>query len=118
MLHDILTRHWITLHSVLVLLGLGIYITGSHTLKQRRHPSAAIAWTISLVLLPYITLPLYLVFGRRKLASTRRAVKPVAQGSLQPASAQEQLATALGLGAIATFESLAIHEDGRAALQS
>ncbi|MEO5795811.1 MAG: phospholipase D-like domain-containing protein [Rhodoferax sp.] len=118
MLHDIFTRHWITLHSVLVVLGLGIYITGSHTLKQRRHPSAGIAWTISLVLLPYIALPLYLVFGHRKLASTRRAVKPVAQNSPQPATAQAHLATALGLGAAASFESLSVHQDGREALQS
>ena len=103
---------------MLVLLGLGIYITGSHTLKQRRHPSAAIAWTISLVLLPYVALPLYMVFGRRKLASTRRAVPPVTLGGPQPATAQEHLATALGLGATATFESLAIHQDGREALQS
>ncbi len=118
MLHDIITRQWITLHSALVVLGLGIYIAGSHTLKQRRHPSAAIAWTISLVLLPYIALPLYMLFGRRKLASTRRALKPLASASPQPATAQEHLATALGLEAAATFESLAIHQDGRQALQS
>ena len=102
----------------MVVLGLGIYVTGSHTLKQRRHPSAAIAWTISLVLLPYIALPLYLMFGHRKLASTRRAEKLLAYDSPQPASAQEHLATALGLGASATFESLLIHQDGRQALQS
>lgn len=103
---------------MLVLLGLGIYITGSHTLKQRRHPSAAIAWTISLVLLPYIALPLYLMFGRRKLASTRHAVKPVPQGSPQPGTAQAHLATALGLDAAVPFESLSIHQDGHEALQS
>jgi cardiolipin synthase A/B len=118
LLHDIFTRQWITLHSALVVLGLGVYIVGSHTLKQRRQPSAAIAWTISLVLMPYIALPLYLVFGRRKLASARRALKPLAQGGPQPATAQEHLAMALGLGAAATFESLQIHQDGRSALQS
>ncbi|WP_367849902.1 phospholipase D-like domain-containing protein [Rhodoferax sp. WC2427] len=116
MLHDLLTRQWITLHGALVVLGLGIYMAGSHTLKQRRHPSAAIAWTISLVLLPYITLPLYLMFGRRKLASTRGALKPVAHGSPPPAMAQEHLARALGLGATASFGSLVIHQDGREAL--
>lgn len=117
LLYEVFASHWITLHSAMVVLGLGIYITGSHTLKQRRHPSAAIAWTTSLVLLPYIALPLYLMFGHRKLASTRRAVKALAQNSLQPATAQEYLATALGLGASATFESLSIHQDGGEALQ-
>ena len=118
LLHDILTLQWITLHSALVVLGLGIYITASHTLKQRRHPSAAIAWTISLVLVPHIALPLYLMFGRRKLASARRAPKPLAAASAQPATAQEYLATAMGLGEAATFESLAIHHNGSEALQS
>nr|WP_315241480.1 phospholipase D-like domain-containing protein [uncultured Albidiferax sp.] len=114
MLHDLFTRQWITLHGALVVLGLGIYMAGSHTLKQRRHPSAAIAWTISLVLLPYIALPLYLMFGRRKLASTRRTVHPP---SPPVASAQEHLATALGLAASTSFTSLVVHQDGREALR-
>nr|WP_315189038.1 phospholipase D-like domain-containing protein [uncultured Albidiferax sp.] len=113
MLQDLLTRQWITLHGALVVLGLGIYMAGSHTLKQRRHPSAAIAWTISLVLLPYIALPLYLMFGRRKLASTRRTTPLPAPHA---ASAQEHLATALGLGGTASFASLVVHQDGREAL--
>ena len=66
----------ITLHGLLVMLGLGIYATASHTLRQRRHPSAAIAWVISLVLLPYVALPLYLMFGRRKVVAYRRIANP------------------------------------------
>ena len=68
----------ITLHGLMVLLGLGIYATASHTLRQRRHPSAAIAWVISLVLLPYVALPLYLMIGRRKLVALGRgnALRP------------------------------------------
>lgn len=97
-----------------MVLGLGVYMAGSHALKQRRHPSAAIAWTISLVLLPYIALPLYLLFGHRKLASTRRTTHPPAPPA---ARAQEHLASALGLGAAARFESLAIHHNGSEALQ-
>lgn len=32
-----------------------------------RHPSAAIAWVLGLLLVPYLALPLYLTFGSRKV---------------------------------------------------
>uniref|UniRef100_UPI00374DAC9E PLDc N-terminal domain-containing protein n=1 Tax=Rhodoferax sp. TaxID=50421 RepID=UPI00374DAC9E len=72
MLNQLLVRHWGTLHSLIVLLGLVIYAAASHTRRQRRHPSAAIAWVVSLVLLPYVALPLYLMFGSRKVVNSRR----------------------------------------------
>ena len=112
----------ITLHGLLVLLGLGIYATASHTQRQRRHPSAAIAWVISLVLLPYVALPLYLMFGRRKVVANRRGLNarstagPSAERA-QPAYQAGQLASALGLPNAVAFEQLAIHQDGGEALQ-
>ena len=59
---------------MVVMLGLTIYATASHTLRQRRHPATAIACVITLVLIPYVALPLDLMFGRRKLVAPRRAV--------------------------------------------
>jgi len=53
------------------------YVLLSHTLRQRRHPAAAIAWVISLALVPYVALPLYLVFGTRKLVRSRSLVRVV-----------------------------------------
>ena len=100
----------ITLHGLMVMLGLGVYATASHTLRQRRHPSAAMAWVISLVLLPYVALPLYLMFGRRKVGAHRRPEMPSAYKT-------GQLALALGLPNAVTFEQLAIHQDGGQALQ-
>ena len=64
MVTELLERHWLTLHGALVVLGLAIYVVGSRTLRQRRRPSAAIAWVIALLLLPYVALPLYLEIGR------------------------------------------------------
>jgi cardiolipin synthase len=57
-----LVNHWVTLHGLIVMVGLSIYVTTSHTLHLRRHPLAAIAWVVALVLLPNATLPLYLMF--------------------------------------------------------
>ena len=62
-----IAEHWGVLDLFLVVLGLIIYVAGSHTLNQRRHPSAAIAWVLGLLLVPYLALPLYLAFGSRKV---------------------------------------------------
>jgi cardiolipin synthase len=117
LLHSLLLRDWITLHSLVVALGLGVYATASHTLKQRRQPAAGIAWVIGLVLLPYLALPLYLVFGNRKRASSRRRIGVLpAPNTAHPA--QERLARAIGLGSAATFGQLQVHQDGRQALHA
>ncbi len=112
----------ITLHGLLVMLGLGVYATASHTVRQRRHPSAAIAWVISLVLLPYVALPLYLMFGRRKVVTHRRLPNlrpglPALADGMPPAYKTGQLASAMGLPNAVSFEQLAIHQDGGQALQ-
>lgn len=122
MLTNFLSLHWVTFHSFVVMLGLVVYAVASHTLRQRRHPSAAIAWVISLVLLPYVALPLYLAFGSRKLVHQRPALlapplPALAPGAGTPAIRAAQLAGALGLPDAATFENLVIHEDGAHALQ-
>lgn len=123
MLTDFLFLHGVTFHSFVVMLGLVVYVVASHTLRQRRHPSAAIAWVISLVLLPYIALPLYLTFGSRKIASHRPApgvagASVLAGDAGTPAAMAGQLARALGLPDAARFERLVIHQDGAHALQS
>ena len=112
---------WVTLHSLVMLLGLAIYAIASRTLRQRRHPSAGIAWIISLVLVPYAALPLYLMFGSRKLVAYRGMglTQPlVQQASAGAGTLAGKLETAIGLPEAAAFESLAIHQDGRQALEA
>ena len=121
---DLLARHWPTLHGVLALAGLAIYVVGSRTLQQRRRPSAAIAWVIGLVLLPYVALPLYLLFGNRKLVDTRRAAArqpralPRGEDSGGPAARLRELAAAMALPAAAPYRDLNVHQDGAEALQA
>ena len=69
---DVLLRNWLTLHVLFVVLGLGAYVMASRALYQRRHPSAAIAWVVMLTLLPYVALPLYFMFGSRKVSGRQR----------------------------------------------
>ncbi len=114
--------HWITLHGLVVLAALAVYVVGSHTLRQRRHPSAAIAWVISLLFLPYLALPLYLVFGSRKLVGNRQVLPAeIEPGNVRRAGTVSpdggQLATVMGLPEAVTFEQLAIHQNGAQSLQ-
>jgi cardiolipin synthase len=113
----------VTLHGLIVMLGLAVYVIASHTLHQRRHPSAAIAWVVALVLLPYLALPLYVIFGSRKVVGYRPTAKRLSHASRDadpdaPAAGTQQLAAAMGLPLAAPYHQLHIHEDGSQALQA
>ena len=120
---ETLTVHLLTIHGLFVAAGLFIYLTTSHTLHLRRHPSAAITWVAAFVLLPYVTMPLYLVFGIRKVAGLHRAIKehePMAlQSGVDSLAAQTQkLAAVMALPAATTYRHLNIHSDGTQALRT
>ncbi|MEO5658428.1 MAG: phospholipase D-like domain-containing protein [Polaromonas sp.] len=122
MLLDLLTSRRLTVHGLVTVLGLVIYVIASHARRQRRHPSAAIAWVISLALMPYLALPLYLLFGNRKVLrdpSARFKATPITAGHSDTTTARFQhLAAAMGLAHIASYRRLAIHQDGHEALRA
>ncbi|MFC5499407.1 phospholipase D-like domain-containing protein [Caenimonas terrae] len=109
--------HWLTLHGAIVLLGLAVYVTASRANRQRRHPSASVAWVISLLLVPYLALPAYFVFGSRK---NRLRPAPLAHAkplpALSPAGRLQALAVNLGLGPPVCCHDLRLHADGADAL--
>ena len=107
----------------MALLGLVLYAIDSHTRRKRRHPSASIAWFVSLLLLPYLAFPLYLFFGRRKIdlalytnIKQVHASKKIANNPM--GAFDERLANALGLERAVSIHNLTIHQDGRQALQA
>jgi cardiolipin synthase A/B len=106
----------ISLHGLIVMIGLAVYVAVSHTLRQHRHPSAAIAWVVTLVLLPYVGLPLYLLFGTRKLV--RREHGPPRADTGTEAEWPQRLAAAMDLAPAASYRSLRIHENGGQALRA
>lgn len=113
--------HWEVLDLLLVALGLVIYVGASHTLSQRRHPSAAIAWVLGILLVPYVALPLYLAFGSRKVVAPRPFAEPspvaVSAAMSYPTMVRSlQLGAAMGLPDPVSYESLSIHADGAQAL--
>jgi len=118
-----LLDHWAILHGLMVMVGLAIYVATSHTLHLRRHPSAAVAWVMALALLPYAVLPLYLMFGIRKVKSYRSVAKRYEMTTRVSNSdvltvRTRQLAAIMALPAASSYRQLNIHEDGAQALQA
>lgn len=112
------SRYLLTLHAVVVALGLIVYVGVARALPQRRDPPAAIAWVVALALLPYIAIPLYLMFGSRKLRmrDAPPPALPLVESAADEAEAASlwarRLGRAMGLAPAATYEALRLHADG------
>ncbi|MDR1661920.1 MAG: phospholipase D-like domain-containing protein [Azoarcus sp.] len=122
-MRDFIWANWHILDVLLVMLGLAVYVGVSQTLNQRRHPSAAIAWVLGILLVPYLALPLYLAFGSRKVMALRGPVKARVVSITTPAAYPTmlrslQLGAAMGLPDPVSYDGLAIHGDGRGALEA
>jgi cardiolipin synthase len=57
----------ITLHSLVIVISVLVYVLTTRVERERRPPSIAIAWVLGMIAVPYLALPIYLMFGRRKL---------------------------------------------------
>jgi len=97
-----------TLHSLAIVLSLLTYVLTTRVEGERRPPSIAISWVLALIALPYLALPSYLLFGRRKLP---RKITP----SLGPASGTthwaEDLIESFGLPPSA-YARVRMHQNG------
>ena len=114
--------YWLTLHGLVTLLAVMIYVVTAHVLQQRRHPTAAIAWVLFLLLAPYFALPAFLTFGSRKQARPRgqplRLAPPAPSDPEDERAWAVQTALAMGQSAPAEFDDLHVHADGSDALHA
>jgi cardiolipin synthase A/B len=113
------TTYWLTLHGLVTVVAVLLYVIASHALHQRRHPSAAIAWVLFILLMPYVALPAFLTFGSRKQARPRNhaaLMAPDPAASAGEGSWAVQTAAALGQPAPAAYRALHLHADGSEAL--
>ena len=110
------TAYWLTLHGLATVVAVLLYILTSHALQQRRHPSAAIAWVLFILLMPYLALPAFLTFGSRKQARPRTSGTPGSSTGEAPGAWAVRTAVALGQPEPAAYEALHLHADGREAL--
>ena len=111
---------WLSIHVLIVVIGLLTYVLTTHSLQQRRAPAAAISWVLTIALIPYVGLPLYLLFGTRKLAHFGiRKLDTLITADISPSKAwPRQLAAAMGQPPATSYRNLHIHDDGNQALRS
>jgi cardiolipin synthase A/B len=89
--------------------------------RARRAPSATIAWVLAMVLLPPIGIPLFLIFGRRRLTQLQSQKQPLvlkANGSAPltlPQPIGDGLLASLGIPSPSTGNSMKFHLDGETA---
>jgi cardiolipin synthase len=85
--------HLIVSHvSTIVGFVLGMLLIAS-SVAQRRAPGTTFAWLLAIILIPYVGVPLYLVFGGRKLR--QRGGKAGLYAPPQPAGQRDSLAAML-----------------------
>src|ERR1700682_2976013 len=98
----------VSIHSLVIVVSLLTYILTTRAQRERRPPSIAIAWVLGMIALPYFVLPMYLMFGRRKLP--RKTLRPSAARSHAGHWAQD-LIQSFGLAA-ASPARISMHQDG------
>ena len=102
-------------HLLWIGVSLLVYVVSTRFGQIRRPPASAIAWVIGLVLVPYVWLPLFLLFGRRKL-------KVAPTGGIAPEPCADthwaaQLLCSFGLPPPAGG-TVRFHADGQEALEA
>ncbi len=118
MFHGLTPAYWLTLHGLVSALAVLTYVIASHVMHQRRHPTAAIAWVLFILLMPYVALPAFLLFGSRKRA--RPDALPIATLSSIYATASWPVQTILTLQQPepAAYREFTLHADGKQALNA
>jgi cardiolipin synthase len=98
-------------HFLIGALSVLAYVLTTRLRREQRAPSTAIAWVMGLALIPYLVLPMYLMFGRRKL---RPAGSPRAPRTTPSSHWAAELIESFGLATPSCCE-VRFHADGVAA---
>lgn len=101
-----------TQHLLVSAIALLVYVLTTRARHERRAPTSAIAWVLGLALVPYVMLPLYVLFGQRKL---RPAVTPHTGAVLEGPHWAAELIQSFGL-APPSLAQIRLHENGEQAL--
>ena len=78
---------WVVSHLALIAGFLFAALLIAHILRQRRPPTATIAWLLAIILIPYLGVPLFLLLGGRKmrnLAARKARIKLTHPGAGVP----------------------------------
>ena len=92
----------------MVTFALLVYVLTTRARREQRAPSTAIAWVMGMALVPYLILPMYLLFGQRKL---RPAGSPRSPRSMPATHWAADLIESFGLPSPSQCE-VRFHADG------
>ncbi len=98
----------ISLHSLAIVVSVLAYVLTARAERERRPPSIAIAWVLGMIALPYLVLPMYLLFGRRKLL---RRVLPRTSARCNAGHWAQDLIQSFGLPPCSPAR-ISLHQDG------
>ena len=85
--------NWILLH-ILPIMGFFLAVTLLvHQSQKRRSPASTVAWLMAILLVPYLGVPAYVVFGGRKIKSLTKN-----KTGLSPAAAEVRRGAAVDVG--------------------
>jgi cardiolipin synthase A/B len=90
-------------------------------LRQRRSPASSLAWLLTILLLPLIGIPLFWLFGSRKIKRIAKTKPPVELTVVEPAASAAphpdaaQAAAHLGSESITRGNDLKFHDNGEEA---
>ena len=90
-----------------------VYVVTTRARREQRAPTSAIAWVMGLALLPYLVLPMYLLFGQRKVrVHSRRTART--SGAAPSVHWAAELVQSFGLPAPSACH-IRLHADGEQA---
>lgn len=115
MLHTLLA--WLpspAQHFLFGTLAVLAYVLTTRLRREQRAPATAIAWVMGLALVPYLALPMYLLFGQRKLRPTGLPRPP---RRVPPEHWAAELIESFGLAAPSRC-AVRLHTDGVAAREA
>jgi cardiolipin synthase len=95
-------------HSLAILVSVLTYVLTTRVIRERRPPSIAIAWVLGMIALPYVALPTYLMFGRRKMPRKKASLRGIRRHGRHWA---EDLIESFDLGPAADA-TVHMHRDG------
>src|ERR1019366_4964817 len=91
-----------------------VYVLVTRIGHQHRHPSAAIAWVLAISVVPYIGIPLFLLFGTLKFTRPKRLAKVrlASEGDQAGPVWVTRLHAVLAVPPPTRNRSIRFHEDG------
>ena len=105
---------WLITHLAIVAISLVVAASALVILGQKRSPQATLAWLLFLILVPYVALPIYLIFGFRKSKSSADLQADHARSLVKPDHPEKRVINLLQNGGFfsSSGNAFKIHEDG------